>query len=115
MSDQSDGFELNRRIQSRNPTPTTRMVDTLATLEFDMRQAVAGNPVGMTQWTEWVRKEKQNSDAIVRVLFLIVAVANLSADDVAALTRDLRNTAQSRRRSPKLIREPHARTSPQLW
>lgn len=115
MPDRPDGYELNRRIQSRELIPTLLMIDALASLEFDMRQAAQGNPVGMTQWTEWVRKAKPNADAIVRVLFLVVAAGHLTADDIGTLRRELRDVSKVRRRPPRLIREPGPRKSPRLW
>lgn len=80
-----------------------------------MRMAQAGRRIPLEQWMQWARKEKPNTDALIRVLFLVVAIADMSADDIAKLRRDMKNAAASRRRPPRPIRESGPRISPQLW
>lgn len=91
------------------------MVDTLVSLEADMRMAQAGRLIPIEQWVQWVRKGRINADAVVRILFLITAVRGMSADDVGTLRRELQQTSAHRRRPPRPIRETGPRESPQLW
>lgn len=91
------------------------MVDALVSLEADMRIAAAGGPVPIEQWVQWVRKNRNNTDAIIRILFLIAAVRGMSADDVSELRRELQQTSLNRRRLSRPIRETGPRESPRLW
>lgn len=115
MAAQSDGYALNARIQSSHPIPTGQMVDALATLEADMRMAVAGRSIPIDQWIQWARKDRANTDALLRVLFLTVAACGLSADTVAKLRNDFKNVSTVRRRPIRPIRETGPRESPRLF
>lgn len=115
MSTQSDGYRLNAALRSPHPIPTTIIVDTLASLAWEMRQANQGNNVLVEQWVKWARKSRTNTDALIRTLFLIAGVTGMSHADVTQLMQDMKNTSQSPHRRPRVIREPGARTSPQLW
>jgi len=111
----SDGYRLNAGIRSPDPIPVPLMIDVLASLEAEMRRAVKGDPVTLTEWVTWTRKDKAHTNAIIRVLFLIAASTGLSADAVHELLRQFRDVSQSRRRAPRPIRETTPRKSPQLW
>lgn len=115
MSALSDGYALNARIVSPDPIPTTLMLDVLGSLEAEMRNAAKGGPVPLTQWVTWGRKSKANTNALVRVLFLIAATSNLSADSVHELLQQFRDTSKLRRRPFRPIQETKPRISPQLW
>lgn len=115
VSAPSDGYRLNAALRSSHPIPTTAIVDTLASLAFEMRQACQGNPVLVEQWVQWAKKSHINIDALIRTLFLIVGVADMTHADVVKLMQDMRDTSAQRRRPPRLIREPRKRDSQQLW
>lgn len=115
MATQSDGFALNARTRSHHAIPTTTMVDALVSLEADMRMAAAGQNVLVEQWVQWARKDRQRTDALIRVLFLVVAVNGMSADDVSTLRRNLQQTTERARRPVRPIRTTKPRESPQLW
>jgi len=115
MVDQSDGYRLNARLRSQHAVPTTTMVDALVSIEADMRMAAAGKNVLIEQWVQWARKDRQRADALIRVLFLVIGVQGMSADDVAHLRRDLQQTTERARRPIRPVRETKPRESPQLW
>jgi hypothetical protein len=115
MTTHSDGYALNARLRSSHPVPTTLMVDVLVSLEADMRMAQSGQSIPVEQWVQWTRKDRIHADAIVRTLFLVAAICDMSADDVATLRRDLQQTSKQRRRPSRPIRETGPRESPRLW
>lgn len=115
MERDSIGYKLNAHLRGQRNTPTTRMVDVLASLAFEMRQAAQGSPVLVEQWVTWARKDRANGDALFRVLCLLAALGKFTPEDIEGIRRDLQQTSISRQRAPKLIREPTSRQSPRLW
>lgn len=115
MSEKPDGYHLIRQLRSSYPIPSTLMVDTLVSLEADMRMALDGRSIPIEQWVQWVRQDRNHADAVLRVLFLVVTIRNVSIDDVHALWQRLREQSATPRRQPKPIRETGPRESPRLW
>jgi hypothetical protein len=91
------------------------MIDALASLEAEMKRALLGQPVTLTEWVTWVRKDKAHANAIIRVLFLIAATRDMSIGDVHELLTQFKNVAEKPRRPVRPIRETGPRRSPQLW
>lgn len=115
MDMMSPGTVLLKQLRSTYPIPTGLMVDAVAALEADMRRASEGQPIPLSEWIGWIKKDRAHRDAIMRVLFLIVAVRGMTVQEVDALRRDLQSTSTLRRRKPQPIREPGERLSPRLY
>lgn len=91
------------------------MVELLRRLESDMRTAESGKPVAVFDWVNDIHRDRVSCHALVRVLFLVLSIKRVTADDIALLTTELKSTTAQRRRPERQPRRPGKRLSPPLF
>lgn len=80
-----------------------------------MVRAVNGGAVMVSEWESWLRKSPGNREALVRVLFLLIAAGGVSSADVHRLRKELANVSPQRQRAARLIQEPRERKTRGLF
>lgn len=92
-----------------------RMVEWLQLIEEAIKHAEAGKPVVLFDWISMLHKDRVACHALLRVLFLVMTIENVTAEDVARLRLQLKSTTEQRQRPVRHPRQPGERLSPKLW
>ena len=91
-----------------------RILDVLETLEADMHAAHERRPVLLTEWINWVRKDRTRTEAFIRAMFMLLAVGDVTALHVHRAYVDLLGATNTARRKPMPVRVPTARPTQEL-
>lgn len=92
-----------------------RMCEWLDQLESAIRDAEAGKSIVVHMWITDMVHDRRSAHALLRVLFLLMTLNHVSAEDVAMLRRQLKDATRERRRPVRQPRRPGERLSPRLF
>lgn len=92
-----------------------RVSELLLELENMQRKAETGQAVYAREFVTNASRDWSQAHALVRILFMLMAVKGVSADDLAEMRQQYKSASDQRRRPLRAPRGPGERRSPRLW
>jgi hypothetical protein len=110
-----EGRALIMRAHPRYRRASAGLFDVLATMEHDLKAALDGKAVLISDWVSFLKRSDESREALVRALFLLVAAGGLTSADVRKLRHELQGVTVNRRRPVKIIHQPRERQGKGLF